>query len=219
MDLLGKTMINQILSYWDQKGTLEKIFWISFVFAVIFSLFYLFGFDELLARYKTIKDQKDLISFNQATLTNLKSPTKILQEILQPNKNINIENLESKGNIHTLIASGDFLALTKLLKFIESFNQNEILDYSLKQKEKMHLFVRFYIARNAFIRNLENKEASLVFFSPRVMDLEIIINHKARISNQWYKIGDNLFGMRIKDITPISVILENAEHQEITIGL
>lgn len=219
MDLLGKTMINQILSYWDQKGTLEKIFWISFVFAVIFSLFYLFGFDELLARYKTIKDQKDLISFNQATLTNPKSPTKILQEILQSNKNINIENLESKGNIHTLIASGDFLALTKLLKFIESFNQNEILDYSLKQKEKMHLFVRFYIARNAFIRNLKNKEASLVFFSPRVMDLEIIINHKARISNQWYKIGDNLFGMRIKDITPISVILENAEHQEITIGL
>ena len=219
MDLLGKTMINQILSYWDQKGTLEKIFWISFVFAVIFSLFYLFGFDELLARYKAIKDQKDLISFNQATLTNPKSPTKILQEILQSDKSINIENLESKGNIHTLIASGDFLALTKLLKFIESFNQNEILDYSLKQKEKMHLFVRFYIARNGFIRNLENKEASLVFFSPRVMDLEIIINHKARISNQWYKIGDNLFGMRIKDITPISVILENAEHQEITIGL
>ncbi len=219
MGILGKKMIDQILMYWDQKKTLEKIFWIGFIIIIIFSFFYLYGFENLLMRYKAIKNQKELTTLEQTMISNPKSPAKILQEILKFNNKITISNLESKGNIHSFRASGDFLSLTKLLKFIESFNQSEILDYSLEQKKEMNMFVRFCIAKNAFIRDTNNKKVSLVFFSPHAMNLEMIINHKARISNQWYQTGDNLFGMKIIDITPISVILENAQHQKIILGL
>lgn len=210
-------MIDSILSYWDRKRGVEKSFWILFGILILISIFYIFGFSGVLSRYQLLEDKTLLKSGKTHTLSTLQPPSEILQKILDFNPSLHISALPSKGSMHSLQARGDFASLVEFLHFIESLEQTRILDYRLEQGESMTLWVRVVIAKSAFMRELGNIKPVFVFFNPSIMNLDMIINHKARISNHWYQVGDVLYGMRIKAIHPHSVILTH-ENYQITLG-
>lgn len=236
--------MNILYEYWSKKNLPEKCFWVTFFLFVILFLAYETAFETIIKRYKHSKfPNHDLDSISQMsknpkpipqdlkqppaqTTMPISNPMEILQEILEPiqdgMKLLKIQHHNTHSS--SILLEGDFHSLYNFLFFVES--KSLIEDFSFVQNERLTLNLRLDLKSplsSTFnpleLDKIKDTTPNSVFFNPMFLNLEMIINSKARINSKWYSKGEEVFGMKIKDIQINSILLEDGNKNEVYLGL
>ncbi len=206
-------MIGAIHDYWGSKGFLERLFWAVFGTFIVAFLFYYFGFENLLIRYEAAAAAPKPQSLPQEIQKPVPSPIQTIQKISRFPK-IHIREVQSHLPIN-MRASGEFEDLASWLGFVD--RQSQILSFSFKQDEDLELGLTF-LPSSPSETSIKALHLKNVFFSTQVLNLEMIINNQAKINSRYYRAGERIHGLKIKQILHNAVILEDSYQHLTTLG-
>lgn len=96
------------------------------------------------------------------------------------------------------------------IKYYDSiFNAINKAREGLTAEQLSNIVSPFYMKKDIILNKSSDNNSTSISDNKQSLTLYAIINNTAKINNQWYVRGDNLYGYKIKHIGKSSVILYN----------